>query len=109
MIKSKIDAREKALELAVRLAASGELPSINCINGVADGFAQYIIGSAELPETEPSAEDLALKTMEAVNQASRMSRESSFHQEIEKLAAALKPKGTAVITSGNFKEDQNYG
>ena len=91
MIKSKIDAREKALELAVKLAAQYKLPSGCSIRDVADEFAQYIIGSAELPETEPSAEDLALKTMEAVNQASRMSRASSFHQEIEKLAAALKP------------------
>ena len=107
MIKSKIDAREKALELAVAVCTSDSdhytnWPTVKCM---ADEMLQYLIGSANLPETAPSAEDLVLKTMEAVNQASRMGRESSFQQEIEKLATALKPKGTAVTASGNTKED----
>lgn len=103
MIKSKIDAREKALELAVSFAVSREHFRLIDVLEVAQEFEKHLIGSADLPETAPSAEDLVLKTMEAVNQASRMSREASFQQEIEKLATALKPKGTAVTASGNFK------
>lgn len=103
MIKSKIDAREKALELAVNFAVRCVGAQSGDVINVADEFEKYLISSADLPETAPSAEDLALKTMEAVNQASRMSRESSFQQEIEKLATALRRK--TATTSDNTKED----
>lgn len=48
MIKSKIDARERALELAVGALPKTE-PGINAIP-LARAFAKYLIGDAELPE-----------------------------------------------------------
>lgn len=56
MIKSKIDARERALELVMPLAIelikvgySIDMASINMVS-VADDIVKYLIGDAELPE-----------------------------------------------------------
>lgn len=50
MIKSKIDARERALELAVKcFDAQSQFGASNVV-GFANKFEQYLIGDAELPE-----------------------------------------------------------
>lgn len=50
MIKSNIDARERALELAIKcFDASGKIGASNVVD-FAELFEQYLIGDAELPE-----------------------------------------------------------
>ena len=65
MIKSKIDARERAMEMvipvAVKLMEGGT--TVDLVK-LADEVKDYLIGSAELPETEPTAEDIATKAIE---------------------------------------------
>lgn len=65
MIKSKIDARERAMEMvipvAVKLMENGV--TVDLVK-LADEVKDYIIGDADLPETEPTAEDVATKAIE---------------------------------------------
>jgi hypothetical protein len=49
MIKSKIDARERALELAVELC-KGQTSSDELVVRRAEDFKSFLIGDAELPE-----------------------------------------------------------
>ena len=49
MIKSKIDARERALELAIELW-KGQTGSDELVVRCAEGFKSFLIGDAELPE-----------------------------------------------------------
>lgn len=56
MIKSKIDARERALEMAVKcFDAQSKFGAANVV-GFANVFEQYLIGSAELPEVQSDTE-----------------------------------------------------
>lgn len=64
MIKSKIDARERALELAVNCFDVKDKFGASNVVGFAKAFEQYLIGDADLPETEPTAEDVATKAIE---------------------------------------------
>lgn len=50
MIKSKIDARERALELAVKCFNSADKFSADNVLGFSKRYEQYLIGDAELPE-----------------------------------------------------------
>lgn len=65
MIKSKIDARERAMEMvipvAVKLMEGGT--TVDLVK-LADEVKDYPIGDADLPETEPTAEDVATKAIE---------------------------------------------
>lgn len=49
MIKSKIDARERALELAIKFV-NGTFENSERTLGCAKSFADFLIGDAELPE-----------------------------------------------------------
>lgn len=72
MIKSKIEAREKAMELAVPLAIAllnGD-QTVNLVS-LADEIKNYIIGDTELPEAEPSVEELTLKAIQQVVDATK--------------------------------------
>lgn len=74
MIKSKIEAREKAMELAMPLAIAllgGDKP-VNFV-ALADEIKDYIIGDTELPETEPSAEELTMRAIQQVVEATKSS------------------------------------
>lgn len=51
MIKSKIDARERALELAVEFC-KGQTGSDELVVRCAEGFKSFLIGDAELPEIQ---------------------------------------------------------
>lgn len=55
MIKSKIDARERALELAVKCFDSSRFGVSNVV-AFANVFERYLIGDAELPETQSDTE-----------------------------------------------------
>lgn len=50
MIKSKIDARERALELAVKCFDAQSQFRASTVVDFANVFEQYLIGDAELPE-----------------------------------------------------------
>lgn len=50
MIKSKLEARERALELAVKTFETWNSFSANLFMDWAKMFEQYLIGDAELPE-----------------------------------------------------------
>lgn len=64
MIKSKIDARERALELAIAYYSGDKGARREEVLATAEAFATYLIGSAELPTKEPTAEDVATKAIE---------------------------------------------
>ena len=55
MIKSKIDARERALELAVEFC-KGQTGSDELVVKCAEDFKSFLIGDAELPETQSDTE-----------------------------------------------------
>ena len=55
MIKSKIDARERALELAIKFV-NGTFENSERTLGCAKSFADFLIGDAELPETQSDTE-----------------------------------------------------
>ena len=55
MIKSKIDARERALELAVEFC-KGQTGSDELVVRCAEGFKSFLIGDAELPEVQSDTE-----------------------------------------------------
>lgn len=64
MIKSKIDARERALEMAIAHYNGIEGNRILDVVDTAKKFETYLIGDAELPETEPTVEDVTTKAIE---------------------------------------------
>lgn len=70
MIKSKIEARERALELAI--AHYNGIEGNRIIDAVetAKQFEYYLIGDAELPEVEPSIEEITAKSIEKILAAS---------------------------------------
>lgn len=56
MIKSKIDARERALELAVKTFETSNSFSSTLFMDWVNMFEKYLIGDAELPETQSDTE-----------------------------------------------------
>jgi hypothetical protein len=50
MIKSKIDARERALELAIEWRKAMPNSVAETTESMAENFAKFLIGDAELPE-----------------------------------------------------------
>lgn len=79
MIKSKIEAREKALELAVRSYQSDAKAPENAILATACGFYSYLVGECELPEQEPSAEELVNKTVDKYLEAFNVPNKEPFN------------------------------
>ena len=73
MIKSKIDAREKALYLGVEWRKAMPNSIAETTESMADKFVKFLIGDAELPETEPSAEELTMKAIQQVVEATKSS------------------------------------
>lgn len=73
MIKSKIDARERALELAVEWRKAMPNSVAETTESMAENFAKFLIGDAELPEVfdenTPLKEfiEMAKKGMEDIN------------------------------------------
>lgn len=69
MVKSKIEARERALELAISWGKE-RYPRPSGIIECAEEFAKFLIGEAELPEREPSIEEITAKSIEKILTAS---------------------------------------
>lgn len=65
MIKSKIDARERALEMATSFC-KGVTMSDELVVRCAECFTTFLIGNAELPETQSDTE-LVKAFLEVVN------------------------------------------
>lgn len=70
MIKSKIEARERALELAVETFKGSNRFSHNDVLEVSKYYTDFLIGEAELPEKEPSIEEITAKSIEKIMAAS---------------------------------------
>ena len=62
MIKSKIDARERALALVASLG----LHDRELIMDMAKEFTDFLVSDAELPETEPSTEEVTKRSLEHI-------------------------------------------
>lgn len=56
MIKSKIDARERALELAIEWRKAMPNSLAETTESMAEKFTKFLIGDAELPETQSDPE-----------------------------------------------------
>ena len=73
MIKSKIDARERALELAVEWRKAMPNSVAETTESMAENFAKFLIGDAELPEVNDDNAHLkelfaiAQREMEKIN------------------------------------------
>ena len=96
MIKSKIDARERALEMAVKcFDVQSEFGAANVV-GFANVFEQYLTGDAELPEvTDDNAYlkelfEVAKREMEKINK-----RDTPDYEELLKAIQT----GNAVISA----------
>ena len=73
MIKSKIEAREKALALAVEVCKYDINESrVSNVLTIAKQYEEYMIGSVDLPEVEPSIEDMTNRAMDRIIEATRM-------------------------------------
>lgn len=56
MIKSKIDARERALDLAIEWRKAMPNSIAETTESIAEKFATFLIGDVELPETQSDTE-----------------------------------------------------
>ena len=94
MIKSKIDARERALELAI--AHYNGIEGNRIIDAVetAKQFESYLIGDAELPETQSDTE-LVKAFLEGANNEIEKSRERN-NRDLEELIKTLKERDAGI-------------
>ena len=95
MIKSKIDARERALELAVSYI-NNKLTSKEVVN-IADRFATFLIGDAELPDFQSDG-DLVKAFLDIANNEIEKSRDRN-NRELEELIKTLQG-GNAGMAMG---------
>ena len=89
MIKSKIDARERALELAVEFC-KGQTGSDELVVRCAEGFKSFLIGNAELLEVQSDTE-LVKAFLEVANNEIEKSRERN-NRDLEELIKTLKER-----------------
>ena len=94
MIKSKIDARERALELAVEFC-KGQTGSDELVVRCAEGFKSFLIGDAELPETQSDTE-LVKAFLEVVN--SELDKKCKSMPDYSEMLKAVQ-KGNASIST----------
>lgn len=85
MIKSKIDARERALELAVEFC-KGQTGSDELVVRCAEGFKLFLIGDAELPEIQSDTE-LVKAFLEVMNSEFEKKRKQTDTDYAELLKA----------------------
>lgn len=93
MIKSKIDARERALELAVEFC-KGQTGSDEFVVRCAESFESFLIGDAELPETQSDTE-LVKAFLEVANNEIEKSRERN-NRDLEELIKTLKERDAGI-------------
>ena len=86
MIESKIDARERALEMVASLG----LHDRELIMDMAKEFTDFLIGDAELPEVQSDTE-LVKAFLEVANNEIEKSRERN-NRDLEELIKTLKER-----------------
>ena len=94
MIKSKIDARERALELAVKCFDAQSKFGASNVVGFANVFEQYLIGDAELLEVQSDTE-LVKAFLEVANNEIEKSRERN-NRDLEELIKTLKERDAGI-------------
>lgn len=94
MIKSKIDARERALEFVVSL----HLHDRELIRDMAQEFTDFLIGSAELPEFQSDG-DLVKAFLDIANNEIEKSRDRN-NRDLEELIERL--KGANTVSSAEM-------
>ena len=100
MIKSKIDARERALELTVKTFETSNSFSSNLFMDWVKMFEQYIVGDAELPEvTDDNAHIKEL--LEIANK----SFDNSLKCDNDKIDCMFKGGGADVTSEMPCKSD----
>ena len=93
MIKSKIDARERALELAVEFC-KGQTGSDELVVRCAEGFKSFLIGEAELPEFVKDG-DMIKAFLDVANNEIEKSRERN-NRDLEELIKTLKNRDAGI-------------
>lgn len=93
MIKSKIDARERALELAVEFC-KGQTGSDELVVRFAEGFKSFLVGDAELPEFQSDG-DMIKTFLDVANNEIEKSRERN-NRDLEELIKTLKERDAGL-------------
>lgn len=93
MIKSKIDARERALELAVKCFNPADKFSAHNVIGFSRVYEQYLIGDAELPETQSDTE-LVKTFLEVMN--SELDKKCKPMPDYSEMLKAVQKDNTGV-------------
>ena len=91
MIKSKIDARERALEIVASLG----LHDRELIMDMAKEFTDFLVGDAELPEVQSDTE-LVKAFLEVANNEIEKSRERN-NRDLEELIKTLKERDAGIV------------
>lgn len=102
MIKSKIDARERALELATSFC-KGVTMSDEIVTRCAKNFTLFLIGDAELPETQSDTE-LVKAFLEVANNEIEKSRERN-NRDLEELIKTLKERDAGISSEVPCKSE----
>lgn len=101
MIKSKLDARERALEVAVKTFETSNSFSSNLFMDWVKMFEQYLVGDAELPEFVSSVDDM-LEAFEVMKKQIPQFNKSDEYSTMEFLLPA--PRDRKLMTE-NEAED----
>ena len=99
MIKSKIDARERALELAVEFC-KGQTGSDELVVRCAEGFKSFLIGDVELPEFVSGVDDM-LEAFEVMKKQIPQFNKSDEYSTMEFLLPA--PQDRKLMTENEME------
>ncbi len=101
MIKSKIDARERALEMATKcFDAQSQFGAANVV-GFAKAFEKYLIGDAELPEFVSGVDDM-LEAFEVMKKQIPQFNKSDEYSTMEFLLPA--PQDRKLMTDSESED-----
>ena len=101
MIKSKIDARERALELATSFC-KGVTMSDEIVTRCANNFTLFLIGDAELPETQSDTE-LVKAFLEVMN--SELDKKCKPMPDYSEMLKAVKTGNADVMSEVPCQSD----
>lgn len=101
MIKSKIESRERALELAVEFC-KGQTGSDELVVRYAEGFKSFLIGDAELPETQSDTE-LVKAFLEVMN--SELEKKCKPMPDYSELLKAIQTGNAGISVEMPCKSD----
>lgn len=93
MIKSKIDARERALEMAVEFC-KGQTGSDELVVRCAEGFKSFLIGDVELPEVVDDNDNI--KTLIGMIEAEMAAFRKQGNDNLDTLTNFLDKRGMAL-------------